>query len=405
MPTGIYPRAPIVADRLRWLAPHVDGFKTWLEQSGYTEPTIIEIIRLLSCWAEWARGEGFEFTTIEDGLAASAARYRGGRTARAPRGAAKLFVTWLRTEGILPPLPVPPSPSETWPLLGEFRRWMREHRGVADSTLDTLQYDIVALLKTLGDDPTAYTAEAIRRFVLQRSKRFCTARAKNIGTATRAYLRFLIARGLCPVGRDQAVPSFANWTLAALPRYLPAEDVGRIITACGGSEYHLRDKAIVLLLGRLGMRAGEVANLRLTDIDWHNGRLAIRASKSNRAEWLPLTQEVGDAIIAYLKHARPRHRSGYLFLTGLAPVHPVTRITVKCIVKRAIQRAGVKSPNNGAHVLRHSAATAMLRHGASLEGVRAALRHTSVQMTMHYAKVDIGLLADIAQPWPGSGQC
>ncbi len=404
MPTGIYPRPPIVADRLRWLAPNIDGFKTWLEQRGYTATTIVEIVRLLSCWAEWARAAGFEFATIEEGLAASAVRYRGGRTARAPRGAAKLFISWLRAEGILPPPWVPPSPSETWPLLGEFRRWMREHRGVANSTLDTWQYDIVALLKALGDDPNAYTALAIRRFVRRRAKRFCFGRAKIIGVATRAFLRFLIACGQCPVGRDQAVPSFANWQLAGIARYLPEDDLERVIAACG-DESHVRDRAIVLLLGRLGMRAGEVANLKIADIDWRNGRLAIRSRKSKRAEWLPLTQEVGDAIIVYLKHARPRRRSVYLFLTEFAPIHSTTRITVKCIVKRAILRAGVESPNNGAHVLRHSAATAMLRHGVSLDGVRAVLRHTSTQMTMHYAKVDIGLLAEIAQPWPGSASC
>ena len=404
MPTGIYPRPPIVADRLRWLAPHIDGFKTWLAQRGYTAVTIVEIVRLLSCWAEWARAAGFEFTTIEEGLTASAGRYRGGRTARAPCGAAKLFIFWLRAEGVLPPPWMPPSPSETWPLLGEFRRWIHEHRDVADSTLDNWQYDIVALLRTLGDDPSAYTAVAIRRFVRRRAKRFCASRAKTIGVATRAFLRFLIARGQCPVGRDQAVPSFANWQLAGLPRYLPAEDVERVIVACGG-ERRLRDRAIVLLLGRLGMRAGEVANLKIADIDWRNGRLAIRSSKSKRAEWLPLTQEVGDAIIVYLKHARPRHRSEYLFLTEFAPIRSTTRITVKCIVKRAILRAGVKSPNNGAHVLRHSAATAMLRHGVSLDGVRAVLRHTSTQITMHYAKVDIGLLAEIAQPRLGSASC
>lgn len=245
---------------------------------------------------------------------------------------------------------------------------------------------------------------AIRQFVRRRAKRFCASRAKIIGVATRAFLRFLIARGQCPVGRDQAVPCFANWQLASIARYLPAEDIERVIAACGG-ECRARDRAVVLLLGRLGMRASEVANLKITDIDWRNGRLMIRSTKSMRAEWLPLTQEVGDAIIAYLKYARPRRRSQYLFLTEVSPIRPITRITVKCIVRRAILRAGVESPNNGAHVLRHSAATAMLRHGVSLDGVRAVLRHTSTQMTMHYAKVDIGLLGEIAQPWPGRVPC
>jgi integrase/recombinase XerD len=152
----------------------------------------------------------------------------------------------------------------------------------------------------------------------------------------------------------------------------------------------------------LGLRAGEVANLETTDIDWRNGRLAV-CGKSRRAEWLPLTQEVGDAIVAYLERARPRLRNPRLFLTESAPLRPLTRTTVKCIVKRTLVRAGIES--KGAHVLRHSAATAMLRHGVSLPGVCAVLRHTSPQMTMHYAKVDFALLSEIAQPWAGRLPC
>jgi len=160
----------------------------------------------------------------------------------------------------------------------------------------------------------------------------------------------------------------------------------------------------VLLLARLGLRAGEVANLEITDIDWRNGRLAVRG-KSRRAEWLPLTQEVGDAIVAYLERARPRLRTARLFVSEAAPLRPLTRITVKCIVKRTLVRAGIESAHKGAHVLRHSAATAMLRNGVSLPGVCAVLRHTSPQMTMHYAKVDFALLSEITQPWAGRLPC
>jgi len=152
------------------------------------------------------------------------------------------------------------------------------------------------------------------------------------------------------------------------------------------------------------LRAGEVANLEITDIDWRNGRFAVRG-KSRRAEWLPLTQEVGDAIVTYLERARPRLRTARLFVSESAPLRPLTRITVKCIVKRTLARAGIESAHKGAHVLRHSAATAMLRNGVSLPGVCAVLRHTSPQMTMHYAKVDFTLLSEIAQPWAGRLPC
>jgi integrase/recombinase XerD len=238
---------------------------------------------------------------------------------------------------------------------------------------------------------------------LERAKPHSRGRAKTIATSTRAFLRYLVATGQCPTGRDYAVPRFANWQLASVPRFLVAEDIERVVAACEG-ESRLRDRAIVLLLARLGLRASEAANLELTHIDWKNGRIAI-AGKSRREDWLPLTQEVGDAIIAYIEQARPPLPTSRLFSTDLAPIRPLTRVAVKCIVRRALLRAGIKSAHRGAHVLRHSAATAMLRQGVSLSGVCTVLRHRSPAMTQHYAKVDFGLLSENAQPWAGRLPC
>ena len=392
-----------VDGRLRFLAAHTDGFRSWLHANGYRPTTIVEMMRLLACWADWVQAAGFTLDTILAGFAASAAVFKGRKTAKAPLGAGGLFIRYLQKQGTLPPPSRRPSPTETWPILGAFRAWMRSQRGVANSTLDTYQTTLVDLLKALGDDPKAFTAHAMRAFVLERAKPHSRGRAKSIATATRAFLRFLVATGQCPVGRDYAVPRFANWQLASIPRFLVADDIERAIGACEG-ENRLRDRAIILLLARLGLRASEVANLKLTDIDWKNGRLAV-AGKSRREEWLPLTQEVGDAIITYVEQARPRLPTSRLFLTDLAPVRPLTRIAVKCIVRRTLRRAGIKSDHQGAHVLRHSAATAMLRQGVSLTGVGTVLRHRSPAMTMHYAKVDFGLLSEIAQPWVGRLPC
>jgi site-specific recombinase XerD len=363
----------------------------------------VELVRLLACWAEWLQAAGFTVNNILAAFDASAATFKGSKTARAPRGAAALFIRYLRGQEALPSAPQPPSPIECWPILAAFRTWMRSHRGVADSTLDTYQTSLVDLLKALGDDPKTFTAHAVRSFVLERAKPHSRGRAKTIATSTRAFLRFLVATGQCPIGRDYAVPRFANWQLASVPRCLAAGDVERAIAACNG-ESRLRDRAIVLLLARLGLRASEVAGLKLTDIDWKNGRLAV-AGKSRREEWLPLTQELGDAIIAYLEQARPRLPAPQLFFTDFAPIRPLTRIAVKCIVRRTLLRAGIKSSHRGAHVLRHSAATAMLRQGVSLSGVGTVLRHRSPAMTQHYAKVDFGLLSEIAQPWAGRLPC
>jgi integrase/recombinase XerD len=199
------------------------------------------------------------------------------------------------------------------------------------------------------------------------------------------------------------MPNAAGWRLASTPRFLPEADIARIIAACDG-ERRLRDRAIILLLVRLGLRASEVARLSFDDIDWRQGSIRLHG-KGRREELLPLTQEIGDAIIAYIERGRPALATRSLFLSEYAPLRSIDRITVKCLVKRALKRGGIESRYKGAHVLRHSAATAMLRHGVSLEGVGTVLRHRTPAMTAHYAKVDIALLAAIAQPWPGELPC
>ena len=199
------------------------------------------------------------------------------------------------------------------------------------------------------------------------------------------------------------MPGFANWQLSTVPKFLSADDLARVIAACDGEE-RLRDRVVVLLLARLGLRASEVAGLRFTQIDWAAGQLTVNG-KSRREERLPLTQEIGDALIAYIEQARPRVPLPQVFLTDAAPVRPLSRVAIKCIVRRALDRAGVTSIHRGAHVLRHTAATAMLRQGVSLAGVGAVLRHRSPSVTALYAKVDIALLSDIAQPWGGRLPC
>ena len=190
--------------------------------------------------------------------------------------------------------------------------------------------------------------------------------------------------------------AFASWRLSAVPRFLAAEDVERVIDSCTGYIFESRDRAVLLLLARLALRASEVAQLKFTDIDWRNGGIGV-CGKGRRQESLPLPQEVGDAILRYVNKGRPLLQAPEVFTTVLAPFHPLTRAAVTHIVRAALRRAGIKAPINGAHVLRHSAATTMLRQGASLAGVGAVLRHRSPTTTAHYAKVDFGLLSEIAR--------
>lgn len=392
-------------------ADHIDAFADWLHLRGYRPTSIDNGLTSLAAWTDWLQTVGFTAQDLLAGFEACKLALGKEQRVRYSRGpnqhsvaAASLFIRFLQLQGKLPP-PVPrPSVTEQWPILGEFRSWMLAHRGLTETTLDVYQGILVGLLDALGDDARAYAAEALRAFVLDRARPHGIERAKSIVVAVRSFIRFLGVTGRCPPGTEHAIPGFASWRLSAIPKFLASEDVERVINSCTGYSFELRDKGVLLLLARLALRASEVANLKFTDIDWLNGGIRV-CGKSRRQESLPLPQEVGNAILHYVTKGRPALQAPEVFTTVLAPCHPLTRAAVTHIVRAALRRAGVKAPINGAHVLRHSAATTMLREGASLAGVGAVLRHRSPMTTAHYAKVDFGLLTEIAQPWPEAPSC
>ena len=406
-------QSPVTRQRLRSgpIPDHVDGFADWLHRSGYKPASINSILRSLAGWADWMQSSVFNAPDFLDAVTVCAAELQTGGRVRYRRGpnnrslmSAALFIRFLREQGVLPPPATPGSPLDIWPVIREFRSWMRQHRGLTDTTLDVYQPIITELLTVLGGDPHRYTAEALRDFTLERARRHGLWRAKTVVGTVRAFLRFLGATGKCSPGMQYAIPGFASWQLSSVPRFLPVEDVERVIGSCPADGNGPRDKAVILLLARLGLRAGEVARLSFADIDWSQGLLTV-SGKTRRQEKLPLPQEVGDALLHYLRQSRPPLPTPEVFTTVVAPVRPLTRAAVTHIVRAALRRAGIKAPINGAHVLRHSAATTMLRHGASLAGIGAVLRHRSPRTTAHYAKVDFGLLLEIAQPWPEVAPC
>jgi site-specific recombinase XerD len=279
---------------------------------------------------------------------------------------------------------------------------MRQQRGTCEATLDLYDQPIRALLGRVGDDPTKLDARTLREFVMEGAQVCGWAAAKKRTTALRMFLRFLIAEGKCATGLVGAVPILAHWRLAALPRYLAEDDVERLIASCDAeSPVGVRDRAILLLLARLGLRAGDIIQLELDDIDWKRGWILV-SGKSRRQTRLPLTQEVGLALVRYLRGARPPSTDRAVFVRSRAPFRAFrSHCAVSVIVDRALCRAGVRRPSRGAaHLLRHSIATSMLRHGASLTEVGALLRHQSIATTQIYAKVDVNALQAIAQPWP-----
>jgi site-specific recombinase XerD len=292
-------------------------------------------------------------------------------------------------------------------LLVAFHEWMRQQRGTCETTLENYGRHIRALLSQLGEDPTRFDARSLRHFVLGRNRECGWAVATTRATALRMFLRYLITEGECAPGLDAAVPVVAHWQLASLPRYLQEEEVERLIDSCDlATPVGRRDRAILLLLARLGLRAGDIVQLRLADIDWKSAWIHV-SGKSRCQARLPLTREVGQALVTYLTDGRPRTVSDAVFVRCRAPFRAFrSHCAVSVIVDRALSRAGVSRPSRGAaHLLRHSVATSLLRQGASLQDIALLLRHRSVVTTQIYAKVDVTALRKIAQPWPVVPPC
>ena len=223
-------------------------------------------------------------------------------------------------------------------------------------------------------------------------------------TSLRSFLRFLATEGKCSATLEKAIPSVAGWRLATLPRYLTSSDVERTLASCEPNTVRgIRDRAVLLQLVRLGLRASDVAGLRLFDFDWEDATVLV-SGKTRREARLPLSQEVGDAVLQYLE-CRPEVDAERVFLRVRAPWRPLSSAGVSSIARRAMIRASVSAPSLGAHILRHTAATQMLREGLPLDDIRTVLRHRSVDMTATYAKVDIELLQQVAQPWPEVLRC
>lgn len=406
--------SPVTRRRLRAgpAAAHVDAFADRLCARGFSPTSISSRLRSLARWTDWMRRVGLGPAD----LVAGSERYRKymARTKqlRYASGslhhsvvAASMLIRDLREQGLLAADAAPHSLMDRHPALAEFRAWMVRHRGVTLTTLEVYERTVVAMLDALGAATHAWTAAAVRAFVLERATGYGIARAQSIATAARAFLRFLAATTHARAGLEHCIPGFADRRQSTIPRYLEPEELEQVIAACSPeSAAGARDRAVILLLARLGLRAGDVAGLTFGDVDWRNGRLAVKG-KSRRQEWLPLPQELGDALLHYLETARPALPTDRVFTTILAPLRPLSRAAVTHVVRSALRRAGIEALSRGAHLLRHSAATAMLRKGASLAGVGAVLRHRSPSTTAHYAKVDFDLLREVAQPWPEVSSC
>ena len=292
----------------------------------------------------------------------------------------------------------------------EFEQYLLRERGLAAASIRLYGDSVGRFLKnTFGDAEVRLdqlTATDVVRFVQADAARLQhPKRAQVMTTALRSFLQYGRYRGDIVADLHTCVPTVANWSMVGIPKTISSSQVQSLLAGCDRqSVAGCRDYAMLLLISRLGLRAGEVVNLTLDDLDWNEGAISIRGP-AQRIDRLPLPSDVGAALADYLQHGRPACSVRNVFIQIHAPRRALLGPSaVSCIVRRALLRAGIDSPTKGAHLLRHSLATQMLGGGASLSEIAEILRHRNTQTTTIYAKVDLVSLHTLALPWPGGVQ-
>ncbi|MDH2916864.1 MAG: site-specific integrase [Gallionella sp.] len=393
------------------LGAYVEALSKQLRDEGYANASVRNALQLLADLGRWLSLRRMTASQLTPECLQGYLKYRSKHGHHRSTDAATLqrLSNLLLAEGaIAPSMRSEPTPAQR--LEEEFRHYLELERGLATATVHLYLPFVSRFLAECFTDGRlrldSLCATDVVRFVQREAARLNhPKRAKLMTTALRAFLQYARYRDLIGTDLRLSVPTVASWTMASLPRALSSEDVQHLLNHCDRqTAIGCRNWAILLLLARLGLRAGEVVGLTLDDIDWERGELRIRANGKG-VDLLPIPQDVGAALADYLRRLRPAFSCRQVFVRMRAPYRGFASSVAICsIVRRALDHAGLNPAHKGAHLLRHSVATHMLRQGASLAEIGALLRHHSPQTTMIYAKVDLDLLRPLAMPWPGGAQ-
>lgn len=390
------------------LQAYAAGFVAELARLGYTTQSACGQMFLMAHVSRWLGGEGLDASALRPEAAErflAARRAAGYRLYLSPKALVPLL-EFLRRTGAAPEAPPPAPPGPVDELLGRYRHYLVTERGLSPETAADYAAKVRSFLSGRlpgGAGLAGVTAAGVTAFIVETCPQMRKGTARLTVTALRSLLGWLHLAGEIPVPLAWAVPAVASWRLAALPAPLEPGQVRAMLDGCDtGTPAGLRDLAMLILLARLGLRAGEVAGLTLDDIDWRAGEITV-TGKGRRSERLPLPADAGEAVAAWLRDGRPEPFEGarHVFLRVRAPHRRLTSTGVSQAVLAAGQRAGIEGVF--AHRLRHSAATGMLRAGASLPEVGQVLRHRRLLSTAIYAKTDVPSLRALARPWPAGG--
>lgn len=396
------------------LTGHRDGFAQALREMGYCRKTIDTYLWGVSRFGQWLGARNISAPEVDQRIVeefvAEIGRYQPP-SCLVPRlpdtaCAARRLSEYFWAEKISEKRSAVPLASQLDGWLGEFDRYLSHVKGLSRSTrLDYAYYAQKLALRrqpTAGLDWSTLRAEEISDFVCVEAQRLKCGGRRRVATATRALLGYLVFSGCIGEHLDGAVPILRRFKDASLPEYLSRQEIQRVLGCCDVSTVlGQRDRVILLILAQWGLRAGEVAGLKLDDFDWGNASVLIRAAKTGRQRRLPISQEVGTAIASYLRHGRPRLRERNVFVRTRAPIRPLTPGAISAVASRALRKATVHLARSGAHAFRHTVASHLVQGGASFKEIADILGHARIETTAIYAKVDVDKLAEVALPWPG----
>lgn len=392
------------------LGPYIDSYEAEMRGMGYARQTREVKIRLVADFGCWLAKRGTQVQDITTELFRPylRARARRRRPTRNDLSALQRLLELLRRQGVVA-APVSPAATPAGRLEGEFRLYLRQERALASTTqVSYTAFVSEFLTERFGTGPvdlSLLSAANVTGFVRRRAGAIQSKRVQLMTTALRSFLRFARYRGDIEKDLAACIPAVANWKQSTLPRALPPDQVEQVLNSVDRkTAIGRRDYAILLILARMGLRAGEIRALTLEDLDWKEGLITVRG-KAGRFSQLPLPTDVGSAIADYLRHGRPTASSRCVFLRAKAPAGGFQgQCGIGSIVRHTLERAGIDSPRKGAHQFRHALACQMLKQGASLSEIGELLRHRSPQTTAIYAKVDLDSLAALALSWPGGAR-